>query len=88
MGRNSGMIKELYPPFFFGLGGVMGSGAQVMPWIHVKDLAGIILHSIEDKQVCWVLIAQTCFGLVTVNHVKSGIRDGSSLMSYLGGRWG
>jgi len=51
LGRNSGMIKELYPPFFFGLGGVMGSGAQVMPWIHVKDLAGIILHSIEDKQV-------------------------------------
>jgi len=51
LGRNSGMIKELFPPFFLGLGGVMGSGNQVMPWIHVKDLAGIITHSIENKEV-------------------------------------
>ena len=45
------MIKELYPPFFMGLGGVIGSGAQFMPWIHVKDLAGLILHSIEEPKV-------------------------------------
>lgn len=51
LGRSSGMIKELFPPFFLGLGGVMGSGSQTMPWIHVKDLAGIILHSIENKEV-------------------------------------
>jgi len=51
LGRNSGMIKELYPPFFLGLGGVIGSGTQFMPWIHVKDLAGLILHSIEKPEV-------------------------------------
>lgn len=51
LGRSSGMIKELYPPFFMGLGGVIGSGAQFMPWIHVKDLAGLILHSIEEPKV-------------------------------------
>ena len=51
LGRKSGLVKELYPPFFLGLGGVIGSGAQFMPWIHVKDLAGIILHSIENTKV-------------------------------------
>merc|ERR1712192_46576 len=27
-------------------GGRMGSGRQVMPWIHVKDLSSLIAHSV------------------------------------------
>ena len=33
----------------------MGSGKQNMPWIHVKDISGIILHSIENNKVKGVL---------------------------------
>lgn len=33
----------------------MGSGTQPMPWIHVKDLSGLITHSIENKSVNGVL---------------------------------
>jgi len=51
LGANGGLIKEIFPPFFFGLGGKMGSGEQFMPWIHVKDVAGLILHSIENPDV-------------------------------------
>jgi len=51
LGANGGLIKETFLPFFVGLGGRMGSGTQFMPWIHVKDVAGLILHSIENPEV-------------------------------------
>jgi NAD dependent epimerase/dehydratase family enzyme len=34
-------------PFFFGVGGVIGSGNQYVPWIHVEDLAALYVHLIE-----------------------------------------
>ncbi|XP_023333173.1 epimerase family protein SDR39U1 isoform X2 [Eurytemora carolleeae] len=49
LGRNGGMIKQIYLPFFLGLGGRMGSGTQPLPWIHVKDLAGLIHHAVETE---------------------------------------
>ena len=49
MGRNGGMIKQIYLPFFLGLGGRMGAGTQPLPWIHVKDLAGLIHHAVETE---------------------------------------
>ena len=55
LGRNGGMIRQIFLPFYFGGGGRMGSGEQNMPWVHVKDVSGIILHSIENKQIEGVL---------------------------------
>ena len=49
LGRDGGMIKQLFWPFFFGLGGVSGSGHQFMPWIHVKDLSRLVIHCIESE---------------------------------------
>ena len=49
LGRNGGMIKQIYLPFFFGLGGRMGAGTQPLPWIHVKDLAGLINHAVQTE---------------------------------------
>jgi len=46
LGRNGGLVQQTIFPFYFGLGGSMGSGSQIMPWIHVKDLAGLIAHSV------------------------------------------
>ena len=60
LGRNGGMIQQIFLPFFFGGGGVMGSGDQPMPWIHVKDLVGIIEHSISNNKVEGVLNGK-CF---------------------------
>ena len=51
LGRHGGMIQQIFLPFYFGMGGIMGSGSQPMPWIHIKDLTGLILHSIENKKV-------------------------------------
>ena len=51
MGRDGGAIKQMYLPFFLGLGGKIGSGKQWFPWVHVGDVAGIIQHAIERENV-------------------------------------
>lgn len=57
LGREGGMIKSLYLPFFFGAGGPVGEGNQILPWIHIDDLCSLILYSIENKKVDGVLNA-------------------------------
>jgi len=51
LGRNGGLISQIYLPFFLGLGGRMGTGNQPLPWIHVKDLAGLIKHAVENEKM-------------------------------------
>lgn len=55
LGRNGGMIKQLYLPFFLGLGGPVGNGSQYLPWIHIKDLVNLIIYSIENQNVSGIL---------------------------------
>ncbi|KAL7672024.1 hypothetical protein ACOME3_006922 [Neoechinorhynchus agilis] len=57
LGPDGGFIKSIYWPYFFGLGGRMGSGNQYLPWIHVDDLARIIWHAAENKEMKGVLNA-------------------------------
>lgn len=42
------MIQGIWLPFKLGLGGPMGSGNQIMPWIHMHDLCQLIRHIIEN----------------------------------------
>jgi len=51
LGRTGGLIKQIYLPFFLGLGGRMGRGDQPFPWIHVKDLAGMIKFAVENERM-------------------------------------
>ncbi|RKF17501.1 TIGR01777 family protein [Alginatibacterium sediminis] len=37
LGVNGGLLKRLAPVFKLGLGGPMGSGKQLMSWIHLED---------------------------------------------------
>ncbi|XP_050301802.1 epimerase family protein SDR39U1 isoform X2 [Anthonomus grandis grandis] len=55
LGRDGGMIKNLYLPFFFGLGGPVGDGSQYLPWIHIQDLVDLIIYAIENDRVEGVL---------------------------------
>lgn len=55
LGRNGGMIKQLFLPFYLGLGGPVGRGDQYMPWIHIHDMANLLLFTIENNSVQGVL---------------------------------
>ncbi|KAK2164053.1 hypothetical protein LSH36_69g01031 [Paralvinella palmiformis] len=57
LGREGGIIKTMYVPFFLGLGGNVGAGQQWFPWIHVDDIAGIFVHVLENKKVSGVFNA-------------------------------
>jgi uncharacterized protein (TIGR01777 family) len=51
LGHDGGALLPMLPPFRLGLGGKVGSGKQWMSWIHVRDLAGLVLHAIETDSV-------------------------------------
>ncbi|CAF4908374.1 unnamed protein product [Pieris macdunnoughi] len=55
LGRDGGMIKNMILPFFFGLGGPLGSGKQYLPWIHIEDLSRLITFAIENENVKGIL---------------------------------
>ena len=46
LGREGAAFGQMLIPFRLGVGGRLGSGEQWMPWIHVEDLAGSMLHGI------------------------------------------
>ena len=50
LGTDGGMLGNLLPPFEFGLGGPIGSGAQWMSWIERDDLVRLIAHVIASPK--------------------------------------
>ncbi|XP_012502769.1 PREDICTED: epimerase family protein SDR39U1 [Propithecus coquereli] len=55
LGRGGGAIRLMLLPFRLGLGGPIGSGQQFFPWIHIRDLVGILTHALEANHVQGVL---------------------------------
>ncbi|XP_017150221.1 epimerase family protein SDR39U1 [Drosophila miranda] len=47
VGLGGGMIESIWLPFKLGVGGPLGTGQQIMPWIHMLDLCSLIQHIIE-----------------------------------------
>jgi uncharacterized protein (TIGR01777 family) len=51
MGKEGGALPKMLTPFKLGMGGKLGSGRQWMPWVHVDDVVGIMLHGATNDQV-------------------------------------
>ena len=51
LGHDGGALKMMLPPFRLGLGGRLGSGHQWMSWIHLRDLAGMLVYALENDSV-------------------------------------
>ncbi len=49
--RAGGALAKMLTPFKLGLGGRLGSGRQWMPWIHLDDLIGMLLHAVEKNEI-------------------------------------
>ncbi|MZH04150.1 MAG: TIGR01777 family protein [Nitrospinae bacterium] len=48
LGSDGGAMEKLLPLFKLGLGGNISNGNQWMSWIHVRDLANLIMEAIEN----------------------------------------
>ncbi len=59
LGKDGGALKQLIPLFKMGLGSALGNGKQLVSWIHVGDLADIIIHSIMKENVADVYNASS-----------------------------
>ncbi len=51
LGRDGGALKQMAPPFKLGLGGRIGNGRQMMPWVHVEDALAAIRFASINKQL-------------------------------------
>lgn len=49
LGNDGGALKEFKRPLRFGLATILGSGKQIVSWIHEDDLVRIFIKAIEDK---------------------------------------
>lgn len=52
-----GLLKQLVPPFKFGVGGPLAGGDFYMPWIHRDDEVGLILWALDNAAVSGTLNA-------------------------------
>lgn len=50
LGADGGALQKMLPPFYFGLGGVIGSGRQWVSWVHVADLVGVYLTALDGAE--------------------------------------
>ncbi len=51
LGEKGGALAKMLPPFYFGLGAPLGSGKQYMPWVHIGDLARMMVFAAENDSV-------------------------------------
>jgi uncharacterized protein (TIGR01777 family) len=63
LGKGSGALARMVPPFKMFAGGPLGSGQQWMPWIHIDDQVGLISYLMANEQ------ARGAFNLTAPNPV-------------------
>lgn len=49
--KSGGLLKTLEPIYRFWLGGPLGSGEQMMSWIHLEDWLRAVLFCLSEKQI-------------------------------------
>jgi uncharacterized protein len=49
VGRARGFLPLIRLPFCVGLGATIGHGNQPLPWIHIDDMVGVLLHVIDNR---------------------------------------
>ncbi len=66
LAKNGGALSKMVPPFHLFIGGPLGSGTQVMSWIHLEDEVNAILKALEDPAIRGP-VNLTAPGAITMN---------------------
>jgi uncharacterized protein (TIGR01777 family) len=51
LSNKGGALKEMARPIQFGVGAPLGTGQQVMSWIHIDDLCEMFCKAIQDRSL-------------------------------------
>jgi uncharacterized protein len=51
LARHGGAMAKMLPPFQIGVGGPVAGGHQYLPWIHLDDIARVLVHCATDREV-------------------------------------
>ncbi len=51
LSENNGILKKLTPIVKMNLASPLGSGKQIMPWIHIDDLVAIYIFTLENENL-------------------------------------
>jgi uncharacterized protein (TIGR01777 family) len=46
-----GALARMLLPFRLGIGGKLGDGQQWVPWVHLDDAVGLLLHAARDERL-------------------------------------
>lgn len=52
LAKEGGAMDKILPPFKMGVGGKLGSGKQMVSWIHIEDLLRAILFIMKTPDIC------------------------------------
>ncbi len=70
-GKGGGAMAKILPPFKLGLGGKMGSGDQMISWIHLNDLVNMFAFLIDHPQLEGVFNATSPHPLSNADQTKA-----------------
>lgn len=51
LSNDGGALKEFKKPLKFGLASILGSGKQIISWIHIDDMCRVFIHAIENEKI-------------------------------------
>jgi len=51
LARHGGAMATMLPPFRLGIGGPVAGGRQYLPWIHLVDIAGVLVHCATNREL-------------------------------------
>jgi len=51
LSNDGGALKEFKKPINVGIAGIVGSGQQVVSWIHISDLCRMYIYALENKGI-------------------------------------
>lgn len=51
LAEDGGALKEFRRPLMFGLATILGTGKQVISWIHLKDIVRIYIAAVENNKM-------------------------------------